>query len=71
MEHTIELHPVYVIDENGNKQSVILPIDKSLELLADLDDLSAIAERREEPTISHRAFTLRSHGKYFILTLYG
>ena len=55
MKHTIELHPEYVIDENGNKRSVILPINEYLELLADLDDLAAIAERREEPTIPHNA----------------
>lgn len=53
MKHTLELHPEYVIDENGNKRSVILPIHEYLELLADLDDLAVIAERREEPVIPH------------------
>jgi hypothetical protein len=48
-----ELHPEYVIDTDGNKRAVILPIDEYLELLEDLDDLAAIAERREEPTIPH------------------
>lgn len=53
MKHTLELHPEYVIDENGNKRSVILPIHEYLEFLADLDDLAVIAERREEPVIPH------------------
>lgn len=55
MKHTIGLHPEFVIDENGNKRSVILPIHEYLELLEDLDDLAAIVERREEPTITHNA----------------
>jgi hypothetical protein len=30
-----------------------LPIEEYQELMEDLDDLAAIAERREEPTIPH------------------
>ena len=43
----------YVTDEKGEKTAVIFPIDEFVELLEDLDDLAAIAERRDEPTISH------------------
>ena len=32
---------------------MILPIDQFEELLEDIEDLAAIAERREEPTIPH------------------
>ena len=43
----------YVTDENGEKKAVIFPIEEFIELLEDLDDLAAIAERRDEPVISH------------------
>ncbi|XOV70309.1 MAG: hypothetical protein ACFHW5_16555 [Verrucomicrobiota bacterium] len=34
----------------------MLPIDQYEKLLEDLGDLAAIAERRNEPTISHEEF---------------
>lgn len=40
----------YIIDEQGEKISVILPIADYQELLDDLEDLAAVAERRNEPT---------------------
>jgi len=43
----------YIIDENGKKTSVIIPFSEFIELLEDLEDLAIVAERREEPTISH------------------
>lgn len=48
-----KLHPKYITDETGEKQSVILPISGFKELIDDIEDLAAIAERRDEPTISH------------------
>lgn len=42
----------YVTDENGEKKSVILPVETYEELLEDIQDLIAIAERKEEPTTS-------------------
>ncbi|WP_127478654.1 hypothetical protein [Sulfurivermis fontis] len=48
-----QLHPQYVTDEQGNRVSVILSVAEYNELLEDLDALAAVAERREEPTISH------------------
>lgn len=47
------LHPQYIIDDKGEKKSVILPISEFEELIEDIEDLAAVAERREEPTISH------------------
>lgn len=47
------LHPQYITDENGNKTSVILPLPEFIELVEDIEDLAVVAERREEPTISH------------------
>jgi hypothetical protein len=42
----------YVIDNKGQKKAIILPINKYNELLEDIHDLTIIAERRDEPTIS-------------------
>jgi hypothetical protein len=43
----------YVTNQSGEKTAVILPITEFQELIEDLEDLAAVAERREEPTISH------------------
>ncbi len=42
----------YIIDEKGKTTAVVLPIEKYEELIEDIHDLSVIAERRDEPTIS-------------------
>ena len=46
-------HPEYVTDGDGNRKAVILPIAEYEELLEDLQDLAVVAERRNEPTVSH------------------
>lgn len=43
----------YVSDESGRRTAVLLPVEEYERLLEDLEDLAAIAERRDEPTISH------------------
>jgi hypothetical protein len=48
-----ELQVQYITDDAGVKSAVILPIEAFQELLEDLEDLAIMAERREEPTISH------------------
>ena len=53
MKPAPELHPEYITGTDGKKKAVVLPIAEYQELLEDLGDLAAIAERREEPTISH------------------
>ena len=47
----VDLHPQYVTDENGIRKSVLLPIEEYYELLEDLDDQAAIAERKNDPSI--------------------
>ena len=42
----------YVVDERGRRTAVVLPIEEYEESLQDIHDLSMIAERRDEPTIS-------------------
>jgi hypothetical protein len=47
-------HPQYITDDEGHKTAVILSIDAYTELLEDLSDLAAVAERRNEDTVSHK-----------------
>ncbi len=42
----------FIIDESGNKTAVILPLEDYEGLLEDIHDLTVIAERKNEPTIS-------------------
>ncbi len=42
----------FIVDESGNKTSVILPLEDYEELLEDIHDLTIIAERKDEPSIS-------------------
>ncbi len=46
-------NPKYITDEHGHKTDVILPVEIYAELLEDLSDLAAVAERRDEATLSH------------------
>ena len=46
-----EIKEQFIVDENGKKIAVIIPIEKYKELLEDLHDLAVIAERREEEVI--------------------
>ena len=43
----------YVTNSAGEKTAVIVPIDSFEELIEDIEDLAVVAERREEPTITH------------------
>jgi hypothetical protein len=48
-----QLEVQYVTNQAGEKTAVILPIAEFQKLIEDIEDLAAIAERREEPTVSH------------------
>ncbi|MCJ7813216.1 hypothetical protein MUP95_07880 [bacterium] len=48
-----DLKPQYITNDKGDKTAVVLPIEVFQEMLEDIEDLACIAERREEPTISH------------------
>lgn len=43
----------YITNEAGEKTAVVLPIEQFESLLEDLEDLAAVAERKNEPTTSH------------------
>lgn len=48
-----DLHPHYITNESGEKQSVVLSISDFEALMEDIKDLAAVAERKNEATISH------------------
>ena len=43
----------FITNEAGEKTAVVLPIEQFESLLENLEDLAAVAERRNEPTTSH------------------
>ncbi|MFO7818570.1 MAG: hypothetical protein ACQES5_03515 [Thermodesulfobacteriota bacterium] len=45
--------PQFIINEKGEKESVILPIDKYYQLIEEIKDLAIVAERRSEDLIPH------------------
>lgn len=49
----------YITDKKGKRTAAIIPIDEYEELLEDLHDLSIVAERRDEPTITSKALKER------------
>lgn len=50
-EETMTMQPQFITDTNGNKISVILSLEDYEELLEDLEDLAAVAERKDEEAI--------------------
>lgn len=42
----------YITDEDGQKKSVVLPVEDYEELLEDIQDLATIAERNNEKSLS-------------------
>lgn len=53
MQSVKELEFQYVTNQAGEKTGVLLPISAFEDLLEDLQDLTTVAERRNEETISH------------------
>lgn len=47
------LKPQYITNDIGEKTAVIIPMAEFQTLLEDIEDLAAVAERRDEDTISH------------------
>ena len=39
----------FLVDENGRKTSVVIPLGEYRELLEDLEDLAVMVERKDEP----------------------
>ena len=60
----INLHPQYITDDNGDKISVVIGMEEFENMLEDIEDLTAIADRKDEDTTSHEKFLeeLRADG---------
>lgn len=54
----------FIVDDNGEKTAVIIPIEDYERLLEDLADLAVIAERREEPGEPLEVVTQRLERKW-------
>ena len=54
----------FLVDENGKKESVLLPLNEYQDLMYDLVDLAKIAERKDEPSVSLDAVKKRLEGKW-------
>jgi len=54
----------YVVDDQGKKKGVILPVTRYKRLLEDLHDLAVVAERRKEEPVSLEEMKrrLKAHG---------
>ena len=61
-----KLHKKYIVNEEGQKTEIVLPLDEYEELLEDLHDLAVIAERKDEPTISFEELKKKLHADGFI-----
>ena len=49
---TESLDQQFVVDREGKRQAVIIPLQEYQRLMEDLHDLAVVAERRDEETIS-------------------
>lgn len=49
----------FVVDDEGKRTAVILPVEKYEQLLEDLHDLAVIAERRDEQPMNLKAMKQR------------
>jgi hypothetical protein len=66
MVQTLARDLEYIVDAKGKKTKVVLPVAVYEKLLEDLHDLSVIAERRDEASMSLAELKARlqvSHGK--------
>lgn len=54
-----ELKVQYITNEAGERTNIIMSIEDFESLLETLEDLAVIAERRDEPTISHEELRAR------------
>ena len=43
----------FITSEDGRKTAVVLAIEDYENLLEDIEDLAVLAERRDEPSLSH------------------
>jgi PHD/YefM family antitoxin component YafN of YafNO toxin-antitoxin module len=49
----------YIVDKNGKRTAVVLPVQDYEELLQDIHDLLIVAERREEYNVNFKELKKR------------
>jgi len=54
MSSAEQLHPQFVVDAEGKKTAVILPVEEYEAILEDLADFAVVADRRGDATVSHQ-----------------
>lgn len=52
-------NPEYITDNTGKKKAVIIPIEDYEEMMQDIEDLAVVAERKNEPSVSHQEVIAR------------
>jgi PHD/YefM family antitoxin component YafN of YafNO toxin-antitoxin module len=52
-------HEQYVVNENGEKVAIIIPIEESEKMKEDLHDLAIVTERRNEKTITFEEMKIK------------
>ena len=64
MTMPINLHPQYITNDNGDKVSVVIGMQEFENMIEDIEDLTAIADKKDEETTSHNDFLneLRANG---------
>ena len=53
---TMNIHPTYITNDEGEKLSVVLSIKEYQEILENYEDLAIVAERKDEQSTSHDNF---------------
>jgi len=53
---SLNIHPQYIINDSGDKTSVILSMKDFETIIEDFQDLAVVAERRDEKLTSHKDF---------------
>lgn len=56
MTMSMDLHPQYITNNNGEKTSVIISIEEYENMLEDFEDLVTVAQRKDEESISSEDF---------------
>ena len=56
MTMPMNIHPKYITNDEGEKLSVVLSIDEFEEILEDYEDLTIVAQRKDEKLTSHEDF---------------
>ena len=56
MTMPMNIHPNYITNDNGEKLSVILPIEEFEDMIEDYQDLAIVAERKDNELTSHDEF---------------